>query len=154
VKYAVIEGSYQNLLAPTDFEMQSRQSISFVKNICPSAKIKAIHAYDTFVTAGIYTAGSYTLENFDIQEYNEAIKTSSESKIKEFMQDLEIEKGKVVDGKLDVKKVLLKEIKKRHYDLVVVGSRATSGFQALLGSVALYLLKEAPSDVLLYVPVE
>lgn len=148
------QNPYENILAPTDFAMQSKQSVLFVKNICPSAKIKTVHAYDAFYTTGIYTPGAYTLESFDIEQYDEAAKASAENNLKEFMQDVDIEKGKVIDGKLDIKNALLKYIKKDTYDLVVVGSRGTAGFKVLLGSVASYILKEASTDVLLYVPVD
>lgn len=149
-----VKGSYQNIVAPTDFQMQSKQSIVFAKSICPSAKIKALHVYEPFYTTGIYTVGSYTLENFDIGQYNEAKKDSAEDNLKEFMQDVGIEKGKVIDGETDTKEALLKYIKKDPYDLVVVGSRGTAGFNALLGSVASFILREVPSDVLVYVPAD
>ena len=145
---------YKNILAPTDFSRQSKQSILFAKNISPSAKIKTVHAYDAFYTTGIYTAGSYTLENFDIEQYDKAAKVSAQTHLKEFMQDVDIEKGKVIDGELDIKNALLTYIKKESYDLIVVGSRSTAGFQVLLGSVASYVLKEAPNDVLVYVPID
>ena len=42
-------------------------------------------------------------------------------------------------------------IKEGSYDLVVVGSRGTTGVNSLLGSVATYILRETSSDVLVYV---
>ena len=149
-----VKDPYKNILAPTDFGIQSKQSILFAESICPSAKIKAIHAYEAFYAIGIYTTGSYpidTIESFDIEQYDKAEKASAENNLKEFMQDVNIGKGKVIDGKLDSKKALLKYIKKDSYDLVVVGSRGTAGFKALLGSVASFILREAPTDVLVYV---
>ncbi len=74
--------------------------------------------------------------------------------MKEYLQDVGVKKGKVIDGKGNTKNELLKYIKKGHYDLVVVGSHGTIGFKALLGSVASYLSKEAPNDVLIYVPID
>jgi len=145
---------YQNIVAPTDFQTQSKQSVLFMKNIFPTAKIKAVNAYEAFYAVGIYTAGSYTLESLDIEQYNEAAKASAENNLKEFMQDVDIGKGKVIDGELNSKEELLKYINKGSYDLVVVGSRGTAGFKALLGSVASSLLKETSTDVLIYVPVE
>jgi len=149
-----VKDPYKNILAPTDFGIQSKQSILFAESICPSAKIKAVHAYEAFYATGIYTTGSYSIdiiESFDINQYDKAEKASAENNLKEFMQDVNIEKGKVIDGKLDSKKALLNYIKKDSYDLVVVGSRGTAGFKALLGSVASFILREAPTDVLVYV---
>ena len=149
-----VKDSYQNIVAPTDFQTQSKQSVLFAKNIFPAAKIKAVHAYEAFYAVGIYTAGSYTLESLDIEQYDEAAKAAAENNLKEFIQDVGIGKGKVIDGELNSKESLLKYINKGSYDLVVIGSRGTSGFKALLGSVASSILRETPNDVLVYVPVD
>ena len=147
-----VKNPYQNIVAPTDFQTQSKQSVLFAKNIFPAAKIKAVHAYEAFYAVGIYTAGSYTLESLDIEQYDEAAKATAENNLKEFMQDVDIGKGKVIDGELNSKEALLNYINKGSYDLVVIGSRSTSGFKVLLGSVASSILREAPTDVLVYVP--
>jgi len=149
-----VKDPYKNILAPTDFQTQSKQSVLFAKNICPSAKINAVYAYEAFYAVGIYTAGSYTLEGLDIEQYNEAAKATAENNLKEFMRDVDIGKGKVIDGEFNSKEALLQYIKKGSYDLVVVGSRGTTGFKALLGSVASSILRESPTDVLIYVPVD
>ena len=47
---------------------------------------------------------------------------------------------------------MINYIKNGSYDLVVVGSRGTAGVNALLGSVAAYILRESSSDILVYVP--
>jgi nucleotide-binding universal stress UspA family protein len=146
-----VKKPYQNIVAPTDFGPQSKQSVLFSKNIFPDAKIKAVYAYESFYTIGIYTAGSYTLESLDIAQYSEAIKVSAENNMKEFIQDVGIKKGKVIDGELNSKDVLLQYIKKNSYDLVVVGSRGTIGFKALLGSMASSILRESSTDVLICV---
>jgi len=147
-----VKKPYQNIVAPTDFQTQSKQSILFAKNIFPSAKIKAVHAYEAFYAVGMYTAGSYTLETLDIEMYDESAKASAENNLKEFMQDVDIGKGKVIDGELNGKEALLEYINKGSFDLVVVGSRGTTGFKALLGSVASSILRETSTDVLVYVP--
>ncbi len=70
------------------------------------------------------------------------------------MKVLSIKQGKIIDGGLNTKESLLKYINKNSYDLVVIGSRSTSGFQALLGSLASSIIREATTDVLVYVPVD
>ena len=149
-----VKDPYKNILAPTDFGIQSKQSILFAKNIFPAAKINAVHTYEAFYTAGIYTADSYTLEGLDIEQYNKAAKASGKNDLKKFMKDLSIKKGKIIDGEPNSKEALLKYINKGSYDLVVIGSRGTSGFKALLGSVASSILREAPTDVLIYVTID
>ena len=142
-------------MAPTDFQAQSKQSILFVKNIFPNLTINAVHTYEAFYGAGIYTTDSYVLEGLDIQQYNKAAKAAAQSDLKKFMKDLSIKKGKIIDGELNSKEALLEYINKGSYDLVVIGSRGTSGFfKALLGSVAASILRETSTDVLIYVPVD
>ncbi len=145
---------YRKVVAPTDFQTQSKQSILFTKNIFPGIKIKAVHTYEAFYMAGIYTAGSYTLEGLDIQQYNQAAKDVAQNNLKKFTKVLSIKQGKIIDGGLNTKESLLKYINKNSYDLVVIGSRSTSGFQALLGGLASSIIRGARTDVLVYVPVD
>jgi nucleotide-binding universal stress UspA family protein len=92
------------------------------------------------------------LEGRDLVQYKKIARIHAENSLKEYLQEVAVKKGKVIDGSGNVKEVLLDYIKKGNYDLVAVGSRGTSGFKALLGSVASYILKEVPNDVLVYVP--
>ncbi len=138
---------YQNIVAPTDFQTQSKQSILFAQNIFPAAKINLINSSEV-----IYVDGPYTVVGPDYVEYNKAAKAHAKRELKDFMKDLSIKKGKIIDGDGNSKKVLLDYINKGSYDLVVVGSRGTLGFNALLGSVASSILRETTADVLVYVP--
>ena len=147
-----VKDPYQNILAPTDFNIQSKQSILFAKNIFTDAKIKAIHTYEAFYASGIYTADSYTLEGLDLQQYNKAIRTSAQNDLKKFIKDLNIKKGGIIDGEFNNKEAMLKYINNGSFDLVVIGSRGTAGFKALLGSIASSILRGSNTDVLVYVP--
>jgi len=147
-----VKEPYRKILAPTDFGIQSKQSILFAKNIYPSAKIKTVHAYESFYTIGIYTAGVYTMENLDIGQYSDAIKSTAESNMKDFIEEAGLKKGEVIDGDVNSRDALVEYIKKEKPDLVVMGSRGTAGFKALLGSMASYILRTVKSDVLIYVP--
>jgi len=142
-----VKNPYQNIVAPTDFQTQSKQSVLFAKNIFPAAKINTVHSSET-----IYMEGPYTVVGRDFVQYNEVAKACAEKDLKDFMEDLSIQKGEIIDGEHNSKKALLKYINKGSYDLVVVGSRGTAGFKALLGSVASSILRETPTDVLVYVP--
>lgn len=142
-----VENSYQNIIAPTDFQIQSKQSILFAKDVFPTAKINVVHSSEV-----IYAEGPYTVVGPDFVQYNEAAKACTEQDLKDLMEELSIEKGKIIDGEANSKKVLLTYINKGAYDLVVVGSRGTAGFKALLGSVASTVLRETSTDVLVYVP--
>lgn len=146
VKNSVKE-SYQNILAATDFQRESSQSVSYVKELCPDTKISAVHSSET-----IYMGGPYAIEGIDFIEYNVMAKKYARKDLKDFMKEHSLQKGKIIDGGLDSKSALVKYIKKGSCDLVVIGSRSTSGFNALLGSVASTLLKDSPTDILVYVP--
>ena len=141
-----VKGPYKNIVAPTDFQAQSKQSVLFAKSIFPAAKVNAVHSSEV-----IYVEGPYTVVGRDFVQYNEVAKACAEKDLKDFMKDLSIEKGKIIDGEANSKKALLKYIDKGSYDLVVVGSRGTAGIKALLGSVASTILRETPTDVLVYV---
>jgi len=139
--------SYQNIVAPTDFQIQSKQSILFAKNVFPTAKVNVVNSFEV-----IYVDGPYTAAEPDYVQYNKAARASAKKDLKNFMNDLSLKKGKIIDGEANSKKALLKYINKGSYNLVVVGSRGTSGFKALLGSVASSILRETSTDVLVYVP--
>lgn len=88
----------------------------------------------------------------DLAEFNRAARLYAGKEMNKMVKDLSITKGKVLDGEFNSKKVLVKYIDKGNYDLTVVGSRGTSGFKALLGSMASSILRETSTDVLVYVP--
>ncbi|GIT97847.1 universal stress protein [Sulfurovum sp. TSL1] len=138
---------YKNIIAPTDFGMQSKQSILFAKEIFRNAKINVVNAFDT-----IYMEGPYAVVGRDLSQYNDVAKSCAKSDLKHFMQEVSVKKGKVIDGELYTKETLVTYIKEGQYDLVVIGSRGTVGLNALLGSVANYILRETSKDVLVYVP--
>jgi len=142
-----VKGPYQNIVAPTDFQTQSKQSIIFAKSIFPAVKVNAVHSSEV-----IYVEGPYTVVGRDFVEYNEVAKACAEKDLRDLIKDLSIQKGKIIDGEANSKKALLKYINKGSYDLTVVGSRGTAGFKALLGSMASSILRETSTDVLVYVP--
>jgi len=142
-----VKKPYQNIVAPTDLQIQSKQSILFAKNIFPTAKIKAVNSSEI-----IYVDGPYTVVGSDFEEYNKKARISAEKDLKNFIKDLPVKKGEIIDGKGNSKEVLLDYINKGSYDLAVIGSRGTSGFKALLGSMASSILRETSTDVLVYVP--
>jgi nucleotide-binding universal stress UspA family protein len=137
---------YKNIVAPTDMQTQSKQSILFAKNIFTTAKLNVVHV------SGLPYMGGPTLLSPNYEQYNKDAKEYAQKELESFMQDISIKKGKLIDGKADSKRALLSYINKGSYDLTVVGSRGTSGFKALIGSVASSILRETTTDVLVYVP--
>ncbi len=143
-----VQNPYKNILAPTDFERQSKQSVIFAKNIFPTSKIKIVHVYETF-----HESGPYTVKNINLMKYNQTVKAYAENNLKYFLKDIDIKDADALDGKENSIDALAKYIEDGKYDLVVVGSRGISGFQVLLGSVASFIAREVENDVLVYVPI-
>lgn len=141
-----VNKKYQNILAPTDFQSESSKSVTYVKTLCPETKISAVHSSET-----IYLGGPYTIEGIDVVEYNVVAKKYARKDLKDFMKEHAIKKGKIIDGGINSKEALIKYIKKGSYDLVVIGSKGTSAFNALLGGVSSTLLRNSPTDILVYV---
>ena len=137
---------YKNILAPTDFERQSKQSVLFAKDIFRTSKISIVHAFET-----IYMDGPYAAVGRDLSQFNDVARSCAQQDLKDFMKDVSVKKGKLIEGEIYTKEALLDYIKEGKYDLVVMGSRGTAGVNALLGSVATYILRETSSDVLVYV---
>ena len=137
---------YKNILAPTDFERQSKQSVLFAKDIFRTSKISIVHAFET-----IYMDGPYAAVGRDLSQFNDVARSCAQQDLKDFMKDVSVKKGKLIEGEIYTKEALLDYIKEGKYDLVVMGSRGTTGVNALLGSVAAYILRETSSDVLVYV---
>lgn len=145
-----VKGVYKNIVAPTDFQVQSKQSILFVKNIFSRSKIDIVNAFET-----VYAMEApYATMGPDFLEYNTVALASAKKEMKKFIKEVSVKTGKVIDGEFDRKGALVNYINKGSYDLVVVGSRGTAGFGPLLGSVSTYLLRETMGDALIYVPVE
>lgn len=140
-----VRGKYQNILLATDFQESSNESIKYIKKLYPDTKISAVHSTET-----IYFGGPYTSTGIDFVEYNDITKKYARKDLKDFMKKYAIKKGKIIDGGLNNKKALIKYIKKESYDLIVIGAGDNIGLIALLGSVASTLLKNSPSDILIY----
>jgi len=142
--------AYKNIVAPTDFQMQSKQSILFSKEIFPGSKIDIVNAFET-----VYVMEApYATMGPDILEYNNMAISSAKKEMKKFIKEVSAKKGNVIDGEFDSKAALVNYINKGSYDLVAIGSRGTAGFNALLGNVATYVLRETGCDVLVYVPID
>lgn len=141
-----VKKPYKNIVAPTDFERQSKQSVLFAKDIFPTSKINIVHAFET-----IYMEGPYAAVGRDLSQYNDVAKSCAKKDLKDFMKAVSVKKGKIIEGEIYTKEALLDYIIDGSYDLVVMGSRGTTGLNSLFGSVSTYILRETSSDVLVYV---
>lgn len=139
---------YKKIVAATDFQTQSIQSIEFTKNIFPKATISVVHSPEMIY----YIEDTYMLSGYDLSQFNDNTKKNADRGMKKLLQDLFLEKGTVIDNDFNVKKALLDYIQSDSFDLTVVGSRNFEGLSSLLGSVSSTILRKAKTDVLIYVP--
>ncbi|PHS32912.1 MAG: hypothetical protein COA92_06085 [Sulfurovum sp.] len=143
-----VKKTYQNIVAPTDFQSQSIQGIKFAQNIFPKAEICAVHSIEMIY----YMYDMHISVGYDLPQYNELSKENAEASMKKLIKDLSLHKGKNLDSDFESKKALLNYIKNASYDLTVVGSRSIEGFASLLlGSVSSTILRKVKTDVLVYV---
>lgn len=142
-----VKGVYENIVAPTDFQEQSKLSIHFAKELFKSAKIKPVHVWEI-----VYMEGPYTSLGEDLTHYNDIAIKYAQQDLKALAKNLSTQKGKLIDGTLNGKKSLLSYINKNTFDLTVIGSRGSASFTAMLGSMASTIIREAKTDVLVYIP--
>ena len=142
-----VKGIYKKIIAPTDFLEQSKSSIVFAKNIFPKAKIKPVHSLEE-----VFIDGPYLEVGYDFDAYNKAAKKYAKDAMKDLIEELSIQRGRILSGAVDNKKAIISYINSGDYDLTLLGSQGTVGVNAFLGSVALYILRETPTDVLVYEP--
>lgn len=142
-----VKGVYKNIVAPTDFLEQSKQSIAFAQKNFPKAKIKPVHSLEE-----VFIDGPYLEVGYDFDAYNKAAKEYAKAELKALVEEYSTQKGRILDGATNNKKALLSYINRGDYDLTLLGSQGTSGVNAFLGSMALHILRETPTDVLVYEP--
>jgi nucleotide-binding universal stress UspA family protein len=141
-----VKGRYQKIVAPTDFQTQSKLSIAFAKNVFENASLKPVHSLEE-----IYIDGPYSITGTDLVTYNNASKIYARNALSSLVRELSTDKGKLLYGNVSAKKALITYINKGGFELTVIGSQGTSGLSVLLGSMALSILRETQTDVLVYV---
>ncbi len=87
VKNSVKE-AYKKIIAPTDFQAQSKQSILCAKDIFPTAKLNIVHAFETlYMAEGPYAFdGNYALVDVDFLEYNKLTKSRAKNRVERFYE--------------------------------------------------------------------
>lgn len=140
-------GPYGSILVAVDFSAASRHALELAVRWFPKARITALTAYG---------ASRRTLLGED-REAREAGAETRRLALKGFLAEVAQATGPAFDaGRIDpavergwAEEVILRAVEERKPDLVVVGTHARGGVQhAVLGSVAEWVLAEAPCDVL------
>jgi nucleotide-binding universal stress UspA family protein len=146
-------GAYNSLLIAVDFSPASRRALELAIRWFPQARIAAVTAYGTSRRsllgddAQAREAAAETrrlaLKGF-LEEIRQALGPACEPGISRIVPV--VERGWAED-------VILRAAEETKPDLIIVGTHARGGLQhAVLGSVAEWVLTEAPCDVLAIPP--
>ena len=150
VKTPVTDG-YRNVLALTDLSEASKQSILFAKEHFRDAEINISYAYTQISDLSV---DFYNLET-EREDYKETVRAKVEEDVEAFQQSVGMDNAEVIEGFDAIGEMLLETAIEQKSDLVILGTHGVKVSDTVLyGSTASYLMKKAPSDVLVYVPLE
>jgi len=147
------EGAYRSILVAVDFSSAARRALECAVRWFPDARIAALTAYGTArrsllsddkeVREAAAETRRLALKGF-LDEVGEAVGSGHESTLGRVVPV--VERGWAEE-------VILARAEETKPDLIVVGTHARGGIQhAVLGSVAQWVLTEAPCDVLAVPP--
>ena len=140
-----VKGAYTNILAPTDFSISSKKSILFAQLAFDSSKIKLIHAYKDL---NDLTIEFYKLDSNENEDYPEFL---GRPHADIFKQEVGIKDIDMIQSS-SINKDLLEYIKSQKSELCILGSSGSDMAGSFLSSTAAYMLKNSPSDILIYIP--
>ena len=142
--------NYKNILVPSDLSDFSKKSILFTKNIFKQGVIKLVYIYQQPVDVDM---DFYDLSFDEKVKLNEGVELFAKEDLKNFEKDVDIEKGDFIESSTTIENDLTNFIEKNGNDLVIIGSHGVKNITSFLfGSTASFLMKESPSDILVYVP--
>lgn len=149
------EGGYGSIIVAVDFSSASRRALELMVRWFPAARIRAVTAYggkrrsllsqDTSVHDAAAETQRLAIKGF-LDEISEAMGPEHADAIGRI--EPHVERGWAED-------VILNAAQEAKPDLIVVGTHARGGLQqAIIGSVAEWVLTEAPCDVLAVPPAD
>jgi nucleotide-binding universal stress UspA family protein len=144
---------YQNVLVATDYSDASHVTVELTLRLVDrvTAKIHLVHAYQVPFERHL----TRHVAARDHTEYRKQYKRTAESAMRDFLaphRDDARWKAAVRAG--DPRVVILGEAKRRHVDLISIGTHGRAGVShALLGSVAEWVIEAGRCDVLVARPV-
>jgi len=142
---------YKKILAVTDLSEASAQSILFAKKLFSGSEIKIAYAYAQIddLAVDFYNLGEMK------EAYREKVRAITKQDVENFQKRVGIDKTEIIESVTSVSEVLLETTKKDESNLVLLGAHGVRiSDSVLFGSTTSFLMKAAPSDVLVYVPLE
>jgi len=140
---------YNNILAFTDLSKVSAKSIAFAQNFFENSNVKAIYAYKQLT--------DLVLTFYNSLEEKEKIKkgvvTDSKKKFDKFIKENNIKNKELLEVYHGLNDALLQKANEEQSDLIVMGSNGVKNADSFMyGSIALYMIENVQSDILVYVP--
>jgi len=142
---------YKKILAVTDLSEASAKSVLFAKKLFSGSDIKIAYAYAQIddLAVDFYNLGELK------ETYREKVRAITKQDVEKFQKRVGIDKTEIIESVTSVSEVLLETAKKDESDLVLLGAHGVRiSDSVLFGSTTSFLMKAAPSDVLVYVPLE
>lgn len=141
---------YKKVLVPTDLSDFSKKSIQFAKNIFSEDDIKLVYLYYQPVKIDM---DFYNLSYEDKEMLNKNILFLAKQDLDKFKIDIDIKNAELIESSTTIENDLINYMQENNNDLIIMGSHGTKNIQSFLfGSTASFLMKESPSDILVYVP--
>jgi nucleotide-binding universal stress UspA family protein len=143
--------NFKRILVPVDYSEHSKNSLEYAASLAErfGASLDVVHVWDrpAYVSDTVVV-----VREGESRSLAEMIHDNAEREMRDFLAPLQMPKGVVVSERLlsgEPASVLLEELGKGEYDLVVVGTHGRTGLQHLiLGSIAEKLVRMSPVPVL------
>ena len=143
--------TYKKMLAPTNLSDYSKESILFAHTLFETPSLEYLYA---FVTVDELQALRYRISADQQGQFKKELLTEAHIALEKFTKEVEEGEMALVGYNASINEDLLAYIEKDEADLLVLGSKGVGNLNSFLfGSTASYLVRNSPTDVLVYVPV-
>ena len=144
------ESAYKEMLAPTNLSDYSKESILFARSLFDTPALKYLHAY---VTIDELQALTYRISVDQQAQFKKELLGDAKVALEKFAKEIGTGEMILVGYHASINEDLLDYIVSDNADLIVLGSKGVGNLNSFLfGSTASYLVRNSPTDVLVYVP--
>lgn len=142
--------AYKEMLAPTNLSDYSKESILFARTLFDTTALKYLHAY---VTVDELQALTYRISPDQQGQFKKELLTDAHIALEKFAKDVGEGEMVLIGYNASINEDLLDYIVRDNAGLLVLGSKGVDNLNSFLfGSTASYLVRNSPTDVLVYVP--
>lgn len=141
-----VQGAYKNILAPTDFSSASKKNILFAQIAFFPCPIELMHVYKELDDLSI------DMIQVDLNKSDKERSFVGRPLALKFKEDVKIKKLEMLKSSESIDETILEQVKFRKTELLVLGSNGSDILGSFLGSTTAYLLRNAKSDIFIYIP--